>query len=201
MPAPSSLLPQLENQVYEALRLWHAPEAKGSPLAGLRLLRAQQSAGVGLRPATNQVLRQELERLHATHPDKSTILQLRFADDLPAHVVATRQNVSEATAMSCPNGVSGCLPGTVQSRSGVFPTKSGLVASIRPTTNATRYVDILMVSANCRTFLLFSMVSEIEEVLETAVSCGSMTNVVENTALKSGSSQQGKARRASVASN
>lgn len=98
MPAQSpALLVQLEEQVYEALRLWHASEAKGSPLQGLRLLRTQQSAGVGLRQASNQLLRQALEQLKATHPDKSTILQLRFADDLPAHVVAGRQNVSEAT--------------------------------------------------------------------------------------------------------
>jgi hypothetical protein len=38
-------------------------------------------------------------------------------------------------------------------------------------------------------------------VLETAVRAGSMTRVVEKTALKAGSSQHGKARRASVASN
>ena len=38
-------------------------------------------------------------------------------------------------------------------------------------------------------------------MLETAVRAGSMASVTLNTALKAGSSQQGKARRASVASN
>ena len=37
--------------------------------------------------------------------------------------------------------------------------------------------------------------------LDTAVSSGLTTSVMPNTALKSGSSQHGKARRASVASN
>ncbi len=37
--------------------------------------------------------------------------------------------------------------------------------------------------------------------LDTAVSSAGTTSVMPNTALKSGSSQQGKARRASVASN
>ena len=39
------------------------------------------------------------------------------------------------------------------------------------------------------------------DVLETAVSAGSMTSVRAKVALRSGSSQHGKARRASVASN
>ena len=66
---------------------------------------------------------------------------------------------------------------------------------------ATRYVDILMLSAKRTTFLPASMDSDAMDVFDTAVRPGSMTRVVANTALKSGSSQQGKARRASVASN
>ena len=42
---------------------------------------------------------------------------------------------------------------------------------------------------------------DFKAVFDTAVSAGSMTSVVAKTALKSGSSQQGNARRASVASN
>ena len=58
-----------------------------------------------------------------------------------------------------------------------------------------------MVSAKATTFFPPSIRSEAMAVLETAVRAGSMTRVVAKTALKAGSSQQGKARRASVASN
>src|SRR5262249_54068067 len=79
---------------------------------------------------------------------------------------------------------------------------TGAVASSSPTTRATRYVDILMVSAK-RTTLRPSPVgsSDTIAVLEIAVSRSGTTRVTENTALNAGSSQQGKARRASVASN
>src|SRR3989442_1720457 len=58
-----------------------------------------------------------------------------------------------------------------------------------------------IVSANRRIFFPPSTRSETMRVLETAVRPGSITRVKENTALNAGSSQQGKARRASVASN
>jgi hypothetical protein len=58
-----------------------------------------------------------------------------------------------------------------------------------------------MVSAKATNLFPPSIRSEAMAVLETAVRAGSMTRVVEKTALKAGSSQHGKARRASVASN
>ena len=58
-----------------------------------------------------------------------------------------------------------------------------------------------MVSAKATTFLPPSRRSETMAVFDTAVRAGSITRVVAKTALKAGSSQQGKARRASVASN
>jgi hypothetical protein len=58
-----------------------------------------------------------------------------------------------------------------------------------------------MVSENRTIFFPFSTVWEATAVLEIAVNDGSTIKVVANTALKSGSSQQGNARRASVASN
>src|SRR2546427_782222 len=51
------------------------------------------------------------------------------------------------------------------------------------------------------TFRFPSRRSEAMRVFETAVSAGSMTRVPAKTALNPGSSQQGNARRASVASN
>jgi hypothetical protein len=58
-----------------------------------------------------------------------------------------------------------------------------------------------MVSAKVTTLFPPSIRSEAMAVFDTAVRAGSMTRVLAKTALKAGSSQQGKARRASVASN
>jgi hypothetical protein len=58
-----------------------------------------------------------------------------------------------------------------------------------------------IVSAKRTTLRRPSTRSSTIDVLETAVSAGSMTRVEAKTALKSGSSQHGNARRASVASN
>jgi hypothetical protein len=62
-------------------------------------------------------------------------------------------------------------------------------------------VDIVIVSAKVMTFFPRSRRSSTTRVLETAVSAGSIASVTAKTALKSGSSQHGNARRASVASN
>jgi hypothetical protein len=62
-------------------------------------------------------------------------------------------------------------------------------------------VDIRIVSLKRTTFLPRSTDSVAMAVFEMAVKAGSMTSVVEKIALKAGSSQHGKARRASVASN
>lgn len=91
-------LDQLEASVLEALRLWHASDTKGSPFQELRLFRTvQQQTNGGVRHASNQLLRQELVLLKRADPEKSAVLQLRFGDELAAHLVATRQNISEAT--------------------------------------------------------------------------------------------------------
>ena len=102
--------------------------------------------------------------------------------------------------MSRPMPVRWPLPGTWTIRSGMPSTSTGSVISNGPTTNATRYVLIGIVSPN-RTATRPSPASSraISGPLETAVSVGSITSVMPNTALKSGSSQQGKARRQSVA--
>ena len=76
------------------------------------------------------------------------------------------------------------------------------MASSGPTTNATRYVDIAIVSANrTRTRPSPAGSRPISGPFEIASSPSSTTSVTPNTALRSGSSQHGNARRASVDSN
>ncbi len=103
--------------------------------------------------------------------------------------------------MRWPKPVKRRLPRTDQIRSAVSPTNMGSVASNSPTTKATRYVDIGIVSANRTTFLPPSDDSERILVFDTATWFEATTSVTEKTALKSGSSQEGNARLASVASN
>jgi hypothetical protein len=105
------------------------------------------------------------------------------------------------------------LPGTWMMRSGMNPptepsrgTITGSVASSRPTTKATRYVLIGMVSPK-RTATLpvgvsvpsWNSVRSTSGPLLTAIRCGSTMSVTSKTALKSGSSKHGNARRQSVA--
>src|SRR4029077_16068040 len=94
------------------------------------------------------------------------------------------------------------LPGTHHTRSGVGPTITGGVASSSPTTKATRWVAIRMESAKTTAFLPGPAGdSLVTRVLEIAASDSGTTRVTPNTALHAGSSQHGKPRRASVASN
>ena len=60
---------------------------------------------------------------------------------------------------------------------------------------------MMIESAKRTTLRAPSRVSPTMRVLDTAVRAGSMTSVTAKTALNAGSSQQGNARRASVASN
>ena len=68
--------------------------------------------------------------------------------------------------------------------------------------NASKYVDITGVSANSMRFLLLVVCdSRVTGMLETAMSSDGISSVTLKRALMAGSSQQGNARRASVASN
>ena len=91
------------------------------------------------------------------------------------------------------------MPGTWTMRSGVPSTSTGSVASSGPTTKATRYVLITIVSANVTATVPSARgTRSISGPLDTASRCSATTRVMPNTALKSGSSQHGKARRQSV---
>ncbi len=94
------------------------------------------------------------------------------------------------------------MPGRYTIRSGTPSTSTGSVASSGPTTNATRYVDIAIVSSNRTRTRPFPVGSrETSGPFEIARSPSCATSVTPNTALRSGSSQHGNARRASVDSN
>src|SRR6266508_4271750 len=88
------------------------------------------------------------------------------------------------------------LPGTCATRSGTPSTSTASVSSSGPTTHATRYVDIGIVSSNrIAVFRSPDGSRPTSGVLESATSPSSTTSVTENTAFRSGSSQQGNARR------
>ncbi len=70
MPANTqSLSEQLEEKVYNALRLWHAPDLKGNPLHQLRMMKMLQREGSDERQASNQLLAEEIERLKTSHQE------------------------------------------------------------------------------------------------------------------------------------
>ena len=76
-----------------------------------------------------------------------------------------------------------------------------LETSNLPTTKATRYVDILIESTNFVVVLLFSVDSSNTFSLLILIKSLSVVKAMENIALNSGSSQQGKAILAAVGSN
>ena len=104
--------------------------------------------------------------------------------------------------MSLAKPVRCSLPGTHTTRSGTPSTSTGSVASRGPTMKATMYVDIGMVSSKS-TRTLPPPTGDVAATgeFDTAVWPSATTRLTRNTALRSGSSQHGKARRASVASN
>ena len=83
-------------------------------------------------------------------------------------------------------------------RSGMPLTSIGSVTSSLPTTKATRYELMIIVSAKRITVRPSATVRSISGPLEMAVSPSATSRVTPKTALNSGSSQHGNARRQSV---
>ena len=84
-------------------------------------------------------------------------------------------------------------------RTGIPPTSMGSVAAKGPTTKATKYVESAMVSAKTtRSTCGVNEVRETSAPLEIASKPEGASKVIPKVALKSGSSKQGKHRRASV---
>ena len=106
-------------------------------------------------------------------------------------------NVPTSSAKSA----SPAFPGVQTTRSGTPSTSTVRVVSSLPTTKATRYVDIFMVGENLmRRFLPTGSLPTTGE-FEMASTSGSTISATSKTALRSGSSKQGKQRRASTDSN
>lgn len=99
MPTAKPNLPEgFEQQVHQALALWHKDAASGSPLGHLTLVQAAQAAGhANIRRATNQVLLEGLTRLATDHEADAVLLRKRFLDERASYAVANELNVAEPT--------------------------------------------------------------------------------------------------------
>jgi hypothetical protein len=97
---PPSFLPDLYEDVHQALRLWHTSSANGSPLTQLQgyqqLLRNDSQ---NVRQVTNQLLLTELDELTHEQSELATLVRLRFVDDLPVRMVANKLNLAEGTVL------------------------------------------------------------------------------------------------------
>lgn len=88
-------LSTLEQDIHQALKLWHQSEAAGSPLDYLSLFR--QTGSDNARQATNELLLHVLDRLEVDFPEEARLLRLRFLDDMTMYAVANQLNISEPT--------------------------------------------------------------------------------------------------------
>lgn len=87
-----------DEQVREALSLYHQSDTYGTPLAGLLLWQQAHSNGAsGIRRATNQLLLDGLALLAENDPEAQRLLELRFLREEPAQRVAHMLNVVEGT--------------------------------------------------------------------------------------------------------
>ncbi len=99
------------------------------------------------------------------------------------------------------NSASGSFPGVHTTRSGTPSTSTVSDISSLPMMKATRYVDIFMVGEKRMRRLPPTSSMPTTGEFEIASASGSTIRVISKTALRSGSSKQGKARRASTDSN
>ncbi|MCB0061973.1 MAG: AAA family ATPase [Caldilineaceae bacterium] len=87
-----------EEQVRQALTLWHQSDAHGSPFEELLLWQLMRRDGApSVRSATNQVLLDALGVLANDDPEAQRLLELRFLREEPAQRVAPMLNVVEGT--------------------------------------------------------------------------------------------------------
>lgn len=88
----------LLDDVYTALKSWHREPGAGSPLRGLYIVQQMRAlTHRSDREVTNELLLHALQTLQTTNVLEANILRLRFLDAQPAHRVANRYNLSEAT--------------------------------------------------------------------------------------------------------
>ena len=86
----------LNERVHAALQQWHQPDAAGCALEHFYLVQnARQNGARDLRRAANEVLHGALQQMENSYKQDADILRQRFADLLPAQVVANKHNVVE----------------------------------------------------------------------------------------------------------
>jgi hypothetical protein len=109
--------------------------------------------------------------------------------------------VSASAAASSPNAICALRLGTAQTRIGVSPARRTFEPSSAPTISATRYVESGGVSAKC--VVADAPLRWRRRTGAFEIVCSPAGAVTESwkRALRSGSSKQGKKRRASAASN
>lgn len=87
-----------EEQVRQALTLWHQSDIHGSPFAELLVWQLANADGAaGVRRATNQVLLDALGLLASDDPEAQRLLELRFLREESAQRIAPMLNVVEGT--------------------------------------------------------------------------------------------------------
>ena len=95
----TSQLPDgFEQNVHDALALFHKDASFGSPLDYLTLVKQEMpGAGGNVRPATNRVLLKTLTALEVYRYADAQLLRRRFLDEISVFVVANELNVAQAT--------------------------------------------------------------------------------------------------------
>jgi LuxR family glucitol operon transcriptional activator len=92
-------LSKLQEDVHQALKLWHSADPDTSPLDYLYLFQQiQRHSASNTRQATNELLLDALKALEAEHGEDADLLRLRFLDGMVMHAVANQLNLAESTA-------------------------------------------------------------------------------------------------------
>jgi hypothetical protein len=87
-----------EEQIHQALTLWHQGDAQGTPLDHLLLWqRANLNGTPGIRRASNQVLLDGLAALANEDPTAQRILEMRFLREEPGQRIANTLHLAEGT--------------------------------------------------------------------------------------------------------
>ncbi len=81
------------DDVHQALRMWHKGSSKGSPLNEMALFNKLRLQEYSIRRATNQILFNGLEALQAEHPKHANFLRQRFIDDQSVQEMANELNM------------------------------------------------------------------------------------------------------------
>ena len=104
-----------EDQIHEALGLWHQTDAAGTSLDSLLLWQlANQGEILGIRRATNQVLLDGLAALANEDPIAQRILELRFLREEPGQRIANTLHLAEGTIWRKQRGAISRLTALIQ---------------------------------------------------------------------------------------